>query len=52
MMEEKVVLASLVRHFNIKSTQVTADIKKTADMILSSTDGILVTLEPRNISSA
>ncbi|XP_028401933.1 cytochrome P450 4V2-like [Dendronephthya gigantea] len=48
MMEEKVVLSSILRHFNIKSTQITDNIKVTADAILSSVEGILVELEPRN----
>ncbi|CAB3993734.1 cytochrome P450 4V2-like isoform X1 [Paramuricea clavata] len=49
MMEEKVVLSSIIRHFNIKSTQITENIRITADSILSSTDGILVELETRNV---
>ena len=49
MMEEKVVLSSIIRHFNIKSTQITENINITADAILSSTDGILVELETRNV---
>ena len=49
LMEEKVVLASIIRHFKIKSTQITENINITADAILSSTDGILVELEARNV---
>ncbi len=47
-MEEKVVLASIIRHFNIKSTQVTDDIKKTPEIILKSMDGVRVKLQTRN----
>ncbi|CAB3983422.1 cytochrome P450 4V2, partial [Paramuricea clavata] len=38
MMEEKVVLASIIRHFHIKSTQLTEDIKITPELILKSTN--------------
>ncbi|CAB4009248.1 cytochrome P450 4V2-like isoform X1, partial [Paramuricea clavata] len=49
MMEEKVVLASIIRHFHIKSTQLTEDIKITPELILKSTNGIMVKLETRNL---
>ena len=49
MMEEKVVLASIIRHFHIESTQLTEDIKITPDIILKSTNGIMVKLETRNL---
>ncbi len=49
MMEEKIVLASIIRHFNIKSTQVTEDIKVNPEIILKSASGIMVELEPRNL---
>ena len=48
MMEEKIILASILRHFDIKSTQLTDDIKKSAEIILKSTDGIMVKLEARH----
>ena len=47
MMEEKVVLASIVRYFNITSTQVTDDIRKSPEIILKSMEGIMVRLETR-----
>ncbi|CAB4010373.1 cytochrome P450 4V2 [Paramuricea clavata] len=47
MMEEKIVLASILRHFNIKSTQETEDIKITPEIILKPTNGIMVELETR-----
>ena len=49
MMKEKVALSSIIRHFNIKSNQITENINTTADAVLSSTDGILVELETRNV---
>ena len=49
MMEEKIVLASILRRFNIKSTQLTDDIKTSAEIILKSTSGIMVKLETRHI---
>jgi hypothetical protein len=48
-MEEKVVLASIIRHFHINSTQLTEDIKITPEIILKSTNGIMVKLETRNL---
>ena len=48
MMEDKIVLASIVRHFNIKSTQSSDDIRKSAEVILKSTNGIMVELETRH----
>ncbi|XP_028415753.1 cytochrome P450 4V2-like [Dendronephthya gigantea] len=47
MMEDKIVLASIIRHFNIKSTQSSDDIRKSAEIILKSTSGIMVELETR-----
>jgi hypothetical protein len=47
MMEEKVVLASIVHRFNITSTQVTDDIRKSPELILKSMEGIMVKLETR-----
>jgi hypothetical protein len=47
MMVEKIVLASILRHFNIKSTQETEDIKITPEIILKPTNGIMVELETR-----
>jgi hypothetical protein len=49
MMEEKVVLASIIRDFHIKSTQVTEEIKITPEIILKSINGIMVKLETRNL---
>ena len=48
MMEEKIILASILRRFNIRSTQLTDDIKKSAEIILKSTNGIMVKLETRH----
>ncbi|XP_028415838.1 cytochrome P450 4V2-like [Dendronephthya gigantea] len=47
MMEDKIVLASIIRHFNIKSTQSSDDIRKSAEIILKFTSGIMVELETR-----
>ena len=47
MMEEKVVLATILRHFTIKSTQGAEDISITPEIILKSSCGILVHLETR-----
>jgi cytochrome P450 len=47
MMEEKIVLASIVRNFNIKSIQITEDIRITPEIILKSTNGIMVELQRR-----
>lgn len=48
MMEEKIVLASIIRHFNIESTQLTDDLKITPEIILKSMDGIIVKLQTRD----
>ena len=49
MMEEKIILASILRHFNIKSTQLTDDIQASSEIVLKSTNGIMVKLESRNL---
>ena len=47
MMEEKIVLASIIRHFTIESRQLTDDLKITPEIILKSMEGIMVKLERR-----
>ncbi|XP_028416571.1 cytochrome P450 4V2-like isoform X1 [Dendronephthya gigantea] len=49
LMEEKVVLATILHHFNIKSTQATDDIKISTELVLKSINGIMVKLETRTI---
>ena len=47
LMEEKVVLSSILRHFTVHSIQTTEDIKKSGELILRSIEGIWVKLELR-----
>lgn len=47
LMEEKVVLAYLLRNYKIKSTQTVDDINPTVSLILRPDKGLYVTLEQR-----
>lgn len=47
LMEEKIVVATILRHFKIFSTQTTQGIRKSPDIILNSADGVMITLERR-----
>ncbi|XP_046861686.1 cytochrome P450 4V2-like isoform X2 [Xenia sp. Carnegie-2017] len=47
LMEEKIVVAAILRHFKIFSTQKTQGIRKSPDIILNSADGVMITLERR-----
>ena len=47
MMEEKVVLASILRSFNIEACQKREELRPFADLILRPSNGILIKLERR-----
>ncbi|XP_031558794.1 cytochrome P450 4V2-like [Actinia tenebrosa] len=48
LLEEKVVLANILRHFNVKSEQSRDQIRVCAELITRPQDGIFVTLTPRD----
>ena len=50
-MEEKIIVASVFRHFNVKALDKQEGIPLLAELILRPRDGILVHLSPRKIEA-
>ena len=48
MIEEKVILSSILRHFHIEATEKTEDLHPVGEIILRPEHGILVKLRKRN----
>ena len=48
MLEEKVVVSTIFRNFNVKSLQESDDLNPVAELILRPENGIIVALTPRN----
>jgi len=49
MMEEKVILASIFRQFNVKAMDEPEDLTLLSELILRPRDGIRLSLSPRSI---
>ena len=49
MMEEKVILASIFRQFNVKAMDKPEDLTLLSELILRPRDGIRLSLSPRSV---